>query len=65
MTMHHTSLSVFMTKAAPSGTKYIVKVPNHAESCQMAKMFFFHSSFLFFFRWASSKLHDSLTMVFT
>jgi len=44
------------------------RVKKHCEgtepqSCQTAKMFFFLP--LLFFRQASSKLHDSFTMVFT
>jgi len=53
-----------MTNNMPSGAEKHCKsiVPG---SLQTTKMFIFLPLFFFYFRWASSKLHDSFTMVFT
>ena len=59
-TTYHSFLSVFMMNSTPTGPKKALQMYRTRKS---VKTFFFLASF--FFRWASSKLHDSFTMVFT
>ena len=55
ITMCHPSSSVFMTNDMPTGAK------KHHESTKPPSR---QMAMFFFFRWASSKLRDSFTMVF-
>ena len=57
---YHSCLSVFMTVNTPSGAKEIMKVPNQKVT-KCPKIFVP----LFYFRRASSKLHDFVTTVFS